>query len=91
MLYVIGLRYSYRAYQVRSYSFRPNPRDLQEYSANHSAEDTWRAVAEQCVLSIEANEEWLSKKAEYLYSALAVLPMQAAALTIATVIALFAR
>lgn len=88
VVYVVMLGFLSAAYRVRDWSFRPDLPTLKAY-AETLDEDALRGwVANECVLSIEANEPRLHQKAFRVKAALALVALEALVLTVAALLSL---
>jgi len=67
----------FQAYEVGQWSYRPDLSTLQQYSATHSEDEMQQWIANECLLSIQANEPRIAQKARWLYRALVALAIEA--------------
>lgn len=88
LIYGALLWFSYQAYQVRWWSFRPELETLKEHSKRSDELVMKWWVAEECSRSVKTNEPMIAKKTRNLFLAIALLPAEALVLSLAALLSL---
>jgi hypothetical protein len=66
----------FQAYEVGQWSLRPDLVTLQKYAADHTEDEMQQWIANECLLSIQANEPRIAEKARWLHRAIIALAIE---------------
>jgi hypothetical protein len=81
----------YKAYQIASWSLRPDYKKLESYTETNSEDEVKGWVADECVRSIDENEAHIKNKAWYIHCAMVALPVEAMLLVVAGLVAMVSK